>query len=1578
MRSFKKTSYAMLAFFYMFSATSPVYADDSEIYMGGTSSAAGNPNVLMLIDTSGSMKWNMTNDKTASDTNNARYTHLKKAVEKILSTLPGNIRVGLARYNEDAQGGRIIYPLTILDAPAGSNSDGSQSRSFQIKNPATDDVQQTGAAGSTMVTNGTTLTVGGIDTSVVMTAASDGSVQCNTATAPLPYVGSASSIKGLYIGNHPTKVGTTFCQSNLGLRFTNIPIPPGATIGSAKLILTHAGETTAAPSGWTGTTDSDVPLSFKVAIQNTGSTTAAKTFSATAGSADLVNGSGRAYETTKVNASLANEEFTSDGDIMSIDVTSLVQTRVSATSTWDATDATKRALVFRVEGNSGDGGVVTTVQCTKTNWFGQCTQTSTITTDAPKIRRIYGFHDTPAYAPKLVLSYIAAGTSNTVGVRFSGVDIPKNATINSAYLQVTAAVDSSTQGPAASFALATDALDATYSNSLPLNTTNHLYSSRWGSEGTTINPSAWTKDQSYQLDVKQLLQSHVNYSGYCGSTDVTGNNAVGFRVRALDNTGARTIYSYDGDPAKAPRLVVNYTAPTSGSCVQLRRSYSVSGSANDASQTGTNNNVLNEEKVTLGSSNRVGMRFEGFAIPQGAEIVEAVLTLTPANSTASALTVKAMDTNDQAVFVNNASKLSNMALTTASATWTPASWSSGVASNSVNLKSVVQAVVNRSGWVSGGALGLMLTGGGSQIYMADTTSASRRPTLVVIYKSTNANDGISTARQVLIDTVNGLDFPSNTPLNESYYETALYMMGQSALYGRAYDPTVGSYLKYPNSAPAMNSANLYQSPVGEASCQSSNIIVLTDGAPTADDDNPSLGAGTCNSPFACMKKTARYLAETGRNGFGIKTYTIGFGPVADKNNSSFSQTAYDGLDETAAAGQGEFFFATDGDALAASFQAIFARISDSNGTMAAPGVAVSQLNRSQHLDQLYFGVFKPKTQKRWPGNLKRYRYDDNTGKIVSYITGSNAIDDGEQGTKYFAPTARSWWDATLVDGNEATEGGAANQQKQALKVYTDSGSAGALSLLNPLSPPTAMGTGTVASDNVKWIMGYDVDSENGQGPTGFRQAMGAPIHPQPTLVSYGSSDESFVVFVSTNDGLLHSINNADGSHNWAYLPSALQGNIGTLRDNPSMSPGEAPIYGLDGSWTPVTLQSGTRLLVGGMRQGGTNYYAVELPASPSGAPSLKWMLTGAQLSGGNTWAQPVFARIRDASHNVKEVFILGGGMDNDLYEAGSSTISAGADKGAAVYIVGASDGAILAKIATANMKYSVPGAPRVVDKDGDTLADHIYFGDMGGQLFRVDIDNAKSAPKIVKGVSLLAQLGVSDGSTGKVNDRRFYETPAVAFVKGLDKNGVNNIYAAVAIGSGDRNFPKSNKDTQDRMYVIKDFEAGKIDAVTTSPASKHVNLSDLTSSATTDNTKAGWYINIPRTGEKVLSSPFIFSRQVTDSSTGKTSLVYEVYFNSFRPDVVSASCSPVVGSTSAWIVNLFDASARKVTNANGTVTESRYVDSVVNGISGSDVGLIRGDELKRITGTKTDTAGKLPPGLGVYKRTRWFDNPNAN
>lgn len=1602
MNIMKKLQVSALAFAYGLSAAAPALADDSEIYTAGVvgGTAGGSPNVLLLLDTSGSMLFPMydkyptkhplagtdvptqSGDKCSSNLSSSydcakyeddrRSRHLLNAVKRILENLDGNVRVGIGRYNDSSSpiGGRIIYPVRRIADPVGTGA--AESRNYRL-NSGTSDGHQISSDGTKLDLSNGSLVMGNPPAggaTYSQRSSSDQTIRVDQ------FYEVSRDATVLALGGYANSSGSARATA-IGLKYANLNIPFQAQITSATLGLAYAsGDITGGDSFKGPKTTDNGALSLTLSLQDS---TAPTNYSDSG--TRRVDSSSRSYPSSgQMAISVGTTELVASSTTKTVDITSLVQAWVNKTG-WDET----AALAMKLQGDTA------------------------YTTGSKNGRRISD--------PVLTVTYTVAAPGETfTGVRFNGLDIPRGSTINSAWLDFTADRDAS---GVAQFEIKAD--PAVVPAEFTTSAANHLDGTRWvGGNTTTWSPGDWTKDSVYSADIKTLLQQHVNQAGFCGGMGLALRlRQTGVYVPATNNTTRRFAYSYDGDTSKAPALRVNYTLPAVGdpTCLLASRAVSVRGSTDDGESI-SGAQSLTALTARLRTDNDVGLRFPNLNIPQGATIRSAVLKLKAANTPSA----RGNFTVDGALQANVATFGSTNTIgsllggkTSATQAFTPAAWSantpyeftssfSGSGKANSGLVGIVQQIVDQGTWISGNALVLFLKGSISSgntcgqnsypcFYQADQGSASAA-TLTVTYESNNRNDGIKTVRQdlmELMDTMTGNYYGGGTPMAGSYNEAALYMEGRA--------PSSGKGSSFAESKPAQNTTyTQYYSPIDGGTCQSNNIIMLTDGAPTSDRDVST--GGTCSGSWDCMKKTAANLKTVGFTHGSpalqsyISTYTIGFGPeVADTES-----TAYKGLGAVATSGGGEFFPASDVDALVAGFETIFSRLADTNGTMASPGVAVNQLNRTQHLDQLYYGVFKPQTTKRWPGNLKRYRLDANA-------TGGPRVVDSENrpaistATKYFDVTAKSWWSST-TDGSEAANGGAAEHQTSALKVYTDNQATNAMSLLDSSAPPASM-----SADDVKWIQGYDVDNENGQGPSGFRQAMGSPMHAQPVMVAVNST--AYSVYVGTNDGLLHNINTADGTQNWSWLPSDLQPNVSALRANNALGSGGMPIYGLDGSWTQVELTTSKQLLIGGIRQGGSNYYALKVDKNPAVAPELQWVIRPASATEfgrlGRTWSQPQFTNVK-VGGVITPVVVFGGGLDFSKYEAGPATPSGtGGDLGNAVYMVNARTGALVwwaSSSATATtgsstivpaLKYSVPGAVRVVDKNGDGLADHLYFGDVGGQVFRVDMDNKTTAPKLVKRVNLLAQLGNAE-TTGKANDRRFYEMPAVEYA--IDSN--NKLYAAVAIGSGDRTFPKSNQTTQERFFLIRDYDAarfdllssnmteagqgsgGVADLVTRTTPLKTTNLANLSSTfgsaaATAAAAAKGWYLNMPGTGEKVLSSPFIFSRR-----NGST-LEFEVNFNSFVPDSVAASgCSPVAGSTSAWSVSLANAGA--VSNPNSTTASDRYTEGVAAGITGSGVPMVvdrdgdgQGDTLIELIGTGARDRGNTPTGLGTIQRTRWYD-----
>lgn len=124
--------------------------------------------------------------------------------------------------------------------------------------------------------------------------------------------------------------------------------------------------------------------------------------------------------------------------------------------------------------------------------------------------------------------------------------------------------------------------------------------------------------------------------------------------------------------------------------------------------------------VRSGSNQTVGLRFNALSIPQGAVITNAYIQFTAnaTRSTNTSLTIEGDATDNAAVFSRDSGNVSSRLKTTANVVWSPASWTSvgeaGNAQRTPDLSSIVQEIVNRSGWTSNNSLAFIISGTGKR------------------------------------------------------------------------------------------------------------------------------------------------------------------------------------------------------------------------------------------------------------------------------------------------------------------------------------------------------------------------------------------------------------------------------------------------------------------------------------------------------------------------------------------------------------------------------------------------------------------------------------------------------------------------------------------------------------------------------------------------------------------------------------------------------------------------------------------------------------------------------------------------
>lgn len=1131
----------------------------------------------------------------------------------------------------------------------------------------------------------------------------------------------------------------------------------------------------------------------------------------------------------------------------------------------------------------------------------------------------------------------------SVGMHFSRLNVPKGATINEAYIEFTANRDSS-------------ALPALWEISVQDIDTAPMFAAGANDiDSRTYSPviatesviDTWVQDQVYEVNVAEALKYLVNKSDWCG-----GNDAVLRLMRVSGSAEDRYAYSYDANPAKAPRLVVNYTIDpkATDSCIvaPFLATAQVTDGRNDIEwaegDTGNkavrNSSALEFAFVSASKRNHVAMRFTGFtgnSINKDAIIDEATITAVGYQNRTGVpvLQVAAFDSDNLPAFSCLTATTCAVPTTgyAGNQTWSlPGNRVYAGAAHSVPVTSQVQYLVNRAGWAPGNAMGFMMrsnvtaSSNNGAFLSFEGASTSSRPYLTVKGRQRFTDlSKLKTVRDEIWEELAALNVEGGTPLGAAYVETMRYMLGQP-VFAPLVDPRTTTDA----------TMTTYKSPVKASSqCAGNYVFALTDGEPNnlaqVGTNTKEVTGATCPASYGtyvygssmqenwrCMLAAAEWgLKPTNQINTRIRTNTVLFGDDDANTVGNMRQVAK--------FGGGTFYKAGDEKALVDALTDTINSLLDVSGTITAPGVAVNQLNRLNNLDQLFYAVFDPDVQKAfWPGNVKRYRLDI-AAEDVFDVNGAQAVDSA---TSFFKSTAQSWW-SPGVDGDKARLGGAASvlPDPATRKMFTYTGSLpssgasltavdlGNTGFVSAGKALTGITDNNIFANLVNWYKGYQIASLTDglvavDSTSLRRQEIGGALHSRPVLVNYGFSGtaeaaaldpdlQDNVLIFSTLEGTLHAVDAKTGEEHFSFIPGEKLALLPKLFANPVQ---ENPEFGMDLTWSVLRKDAnndGTPekiYVYGGMRMGGNNYYALDV--TNRNAPSLLFAIEGGSgdfSNLGQTWSQPVVSAMR-INGVVKRVLVFGGGYDPQ-HET-ENTVFSSDGMGSSIYIVDAETGKLIQSVDSSDngdMKFAIPSQPKTLDVNSDGLVDHIYAGDMAGQVFRIDLDNRLSASSLVVRVKTVARVGQTDSGGGSVStQRRFFEPPTVA----LFKDSTNKIFAAVAMGSGYRSHPL-NEATTDHFFTFFDYDVPRPDILTTTKLQDTIGMSDLAevkpdATVTVDIAgKKGWYLAFPDTGEKVITSGLIFQNTLI--------------FSSYVPSVEGGDvCSPVIGRTKLYRASLAD------------------------------------------------------------------------
>jgi type IV pilus assembly protein PilY1 len=247
------------------------------------------------------------------------------------------------------------------------------------------------------------------------------------------------------------------------------------------------------------------------------------------------------------------------------------------------------------------------------------------------------------------------------------------------------------------------------------------------------------------------------------------------------------------------------------------------------------------------------------------------------------------------------------------------------------------------------------------------------------------------------------------------------------------------------------------------------------------------------------------------------------------------------------------------------------------------------------------------------------------------------------------------------------------------------------------------------------------------------------------------------------------------------------------------------------------------------------------------------------------------------------------------------------------------------------MTYAMPGDVTLIDRNFDGKIDRIYAADLGGNIWRVDLETSAGNQPSNWMVNKFAAVG---GATSDATKRKFFYPPDVVATRNFDM---------VLAATGDREHPlRLNPgafNTINRFYGLKDTNNG-VDGKPSVPPTTWTPITDATSSTGNsapsglfnctacvsggtvyDNSGSGYYISMlasggsSATGEKGVNAP--------------ASIGGFTYFSTNEPKPPSTnSCVSNLGTARGYRVATFTGAVGLTTFSGGGLPPSPVIGLV--------------------------------------------------
>ncbi|MFG6465399.1 pilus assembly protein [Roseateles sp. BYS87W] len=372
------------------------------------------------------------------------------------------------------------------------------------------------------------------------------------------------------------------------------------------------------------------------------------------------------------------------------------------------------------------------------------------------------------------------------------------------------------------------------------------------------------------------------------------------------------------------------------------------------------------------------------------------------------------------------------------------------------------------------------------------------------------------------------------------------------------------------------------------------------------------------------------------------------------------------------------------------------------------------------------------------------------------------------------------------------------------------------------------------------------------------------VYVKQSLVNYGDTgydafknlpavaNRQGVVYVGSNDGMLHAFSAATGDELWAFVPTAVLPNLFKLADKQYSTQHQ---YFVDG--TPVVQDvyvnsQWITMLVTGLGAGGRSYVAIDVTDPLD--PKPMWEFTNNNL--GLTIGKPEIGKLANGTWAV----IFGSGYNNGALGDGNGRL----------FVLNAGTGSIIRTLETKALGLPVGNSSTpsglahirawVDNNDSDNTIQRVYGGDNLGNLWRFDVNDNVGAPGYE--AQRIATLKDGAGNSQPITSR-----PELG-----DVNGIAMVYVGTGRYLGTTDLTDTS---QQSIYGIKDrlntIDIGNPRLVTNSfvqqtltvgtcPVNSSACSSGQTVRTSTSNTvnlatDGGWFVDLPQTRERVNTDP---------------------------------------------------------------------------------------------------------------------------